>query len=145
MREYTRAPFFLIGHDWGAIIALKFQKKYPQHVLKLALFDVGIVRWHATPLNTLFHIVSIQLWWALAYAISQAFSSILGDLMFKNFNLWSVRLPLCPAEDMHIHESDMTVSRCYPYYHFYRSKLLRNDELTLTFPTCPLLFMVLLK
>ncbi len=143
MREYTRTPFYLIGHDWGALVALKFQNKYPKNVLKLVLFDVGMVRWHTARLNTILLILSTQVWWALAYLMSQTLSLLLGELMFKNFYLSPIRLPLCPLEELQIHESDLTVRRCYPYYQFFKSKLLLKDDVTVSFPSCPLLFMVL--
>jgi pimeloyl-ACP methyl ester carboxylesterase len=135
-------PLYVVGHDWGSVIALCFQNKYPELVKKLCLLDVGIVKPENAPIVDLVKILIYQWWWAIAYVIAQLLSFALGDMVFKSYMLFKPLLHPCPEDSLHIPVTDMTVARCYPYYQFWEA-MLTGKPVKAVYPTqnCPLLFM----
>lgn len=140
--EHTKAvPCFVVGHDWGSVVALLFQNKYPAKVSRMCLLDVGIARPEHLPIIGLVLILMYQLWWAFSYVISQALSFKLGDVMFKSYQLLKPFIHPCPNDTFQCPESDCTVGRCYPYFQFAKAMALGNP-VKVHFPSCPLLYMV---
>jgi pimeloyl-ACP methyl ester carboxylesterase len=135
-----KGPFFLVGHDWGALLALQFQNLYPFLVKKVILLDVGMLKPTTIPFKNLCLIILYQWWFAFAYIVSQLLSVALGNLIyFAYFKL--VFLHISPSERVDIPDEEMTVLKCYPYFQYWKAWIMGRIK-DPAFPSCPVLFMV---
>ena len=134
--------FDLIVHDWGAIIGLKYQNKYPEQVRKMVMLDVAMLEPHHTELKYKLRILCYQIWWAMCYFISQAISFQFGQLLFYiSICRPIVWLGPMPIEPLEIPSNEMTVAKCYPYYYLWRDKM-SGSWIEPKYPTCSLYYMV---
>lgn len=132
----------IIGHDWGAILSLLYENKYPQNVEKVVLLDVGILKPPEVPIVQLLLILLYQFWFAIAYILASTLNHTLGDIHFKLYYLPFLKfLSPCPNDTLTIPMKDFSVSRCYPYYHYWKGKFT-GTGVEPRFPSCPLLFLV---
>lgn len=131
----------LMCHDWGAYVGSLYQNKYSSRVKKLVLFDVGFINPYAITLHSSLIIASYQLWFAVAYFLSQTLHSLIGTFVFYSFFI-PIFKPLWPTMDkVHVPFKALTVEKCYPYYYFWR-RIIFSQSLVPKFPTCPLLYLV---
>ena len=110
----------LIVHDWGSIVGMLYQIRYPHMVARMVVLDVGILQF--PQLQHLFHMVFYQLSFALLYAFSQLVSVSVGNALFKAFlALLSVFRCLGPAphDRMHRPWAELHVEMCFLYFYFY--------------------------
>lgn len=134
-------PFHMIAHDWGAFYALLYTTRHPTAVSRLILCDVGMVDPFSLPILTIPYIIFYQLYFTVAYIISQVISMSLGNMIFWWCKAYFQFMMPTPHDRFHIPESEISVRKCYPYYYLWR-RLLTGSMLKVRFPTCPLLFMV---
>lgn len=134
------SPFLLVAHDWGAFFALLYTTRFPSQVSRLVLCDVGMVDPFALPVLTIPYILFYQVFFAIAYILSQVVSFSVGNAMFWGIKAFSFMMPT-PDDRFHLPVSEITVRKCYPYYYLWK-RLLTGTMLKAKFPTCPLLFMV---
>ena len=73
----------LILHDWGSIVGMLYQNKYPDNVQKLVVMDVGII--YFPELKYLFHMLLYQVTFALCYYLSQMLHINIGNFLYKCF------------------------------------------------------------
>ena len=76
------SPFLLVAHDWGAFFALLYTTRFPSQVSRLVLCDVGMVDPFALPVLTIPYILFYQVFFAIAYILSQVVSFSVGNAMF---------------------------------------------------------------
>ena len=69
----TPPPIYMVGHDWGSMIAQKYISKYPNGVRKAVLEDVGVVYPNPmdTPLTTLLGIMSYHTYLTFLFILSR--------------------------------------------------------------------------
>lgn len=133
----------LIIHDWGAIYGYIYQNHFPDRVDKIVSLDVGLIGGISSlPLRYIPVLLIYQIWFAVAYIISQTLSVGLGQIVFRLFHFVpgflrpSSEATPRPRHELHVHMG-------YLYYHFWRAFIFnRSRLLTGRFPTCPLLFIV---
>lgn len=131
----------LIIHDWGSYIGIVYENMFPQRVKCVISLDVGILTLPRFN-RTLFIILLYQLWFAIAYYISQRFSFKIGNNLFKLY-FTAVPNTVKVATSMPRPFKDVSVTMAYPYYHFWNSYLFhRENVFKPIFPSCPVLFMV---
>ncbi len=142
--KVTDSKFYLVAHDWGAFLGLRYENQHPELIEKLVLLDVGLLNPKNAPVKHILIVLLYQFWFAFAYVLSQTISVTLGNLVFKLFTWKPIAETLgpCPHEkESPIPMSELVVNKCYPYYHFWRCQLtlsLKEPK----YPSCPLLFMV---
>lgn len=149
MQETIRAvgllgkPYYLISHDWGAFFSLLYTTRHPQEVSKLILCDIGMCGPFTLPLSSVPFIAFYQLFFAVAYILSQALSKSLAESLFLAVGIKAFYNILSPPlfQRAEVHQSSLTVLKCYPYYHLWK-RLLTGTMLPQSFPVCPLLFLV---
>lgn len=137
----SSSPYILIAHDWGAFYALLHTTRNPTEVSKLILCDVGMVDPFSLPVLTIPYIIFYQVYFAIAYIISQAISMHLGNTMFWSLKKYFQFMMPTPHDRFHLAEKEITVQKCYPYYYMWK-RLLTGTMLKAKFPACPLLFLV---
>jgi pimeloyl-ACP methyl ester carboxylesterase len=133
---------YLVGHDWGAILALKYQNKYPNKIKKLALIDVGMLTLKTAALSQIAFLMLYQVWYALCYLVSQLFSKKLAEMLVMLFSLRIFDSLFVGVEEgkKRMREDNNVVLRCYVYFYLWRSILtgtLKDPKM----PTCPILFL----
>lgn len=133
---------YLVGHDWGAILAMKYQNKYPNKVKKLGLIDVGMLTLQTASLSQIFFLMLYQVWYALCYLISQVFSKKLAEVLVMLFSLKIFDSFSVGVEEgkERMREDSNVVLRCYVYFYLWRS-ILTGTLKDPTMPTCPILFL----
>ena len=137
---------YLIIHDWGSFLGMLYQNKYHQSVKKVVALDVGLGL--TKNIREIGVLLFYQLWFAIAYVISQAINYQLGNLFFKLF----LFLPFIkyisptPHDTLHRPISEISVHLCYPYYHLWKGLLFDKVRLRPPrFPSCPVLYLYGLK
>lgn len=154
LKTNEKEKIILVAHDWGSMMAQLFVQNYPDDVQKLILLDVGYMRYLSGIKQSLY--MSFYMTnWAIYYFISQAVSRKLGEILLAIFFTVSMYLlPIMPVykEPITIDRKELSVRRCYPYYHYFKLKILNDPGHTANTkhivlktrePTCPILYMVL--
>jgi len=158
------AKFDFVVHDWGSIIGLLYQNKYPNKIGKFITLGLlfnslsnifydhdcfyQISEWFSvhTPLGQMLIILLYQCWFAFSYVLSQVINFHLGDLFFKLFFSLPFRsyFTPCPHDKLPRPMDEISVELCYPYYYLYRDAFVGvNLFQSLKFPSSsPVLFMV---
>jgi len=111
--------FNFIIHDWGSFLGLCYENAYPERILKVVCFDVGILK--RPPILSVLRILFYQLYFALGFMISMLVSKILGNLallFFGKFISWTPLGP-CPHDTVNRGVLEVDMQMCYPYYHFW--------------------------
>lgn len=137
----SSGKFTFIAHDWGAFYALLYQTRHPDALSKLILCDVGMLEPANVPIATMPYLLVYQMYFAVVYAISQAISLYLGAVLFRLPKYCMQFMVPTPHDTFHLPEDEFTVRHCYQYYYVWRH-VLTGQVKPVTFPTCPLLFMV---
>jgi pimeloyl-ACP methyl ester carboxylesterase len=135
----------LVVHDWGSIIGMIYQNKYPTRVSRMVIFDVGIKK--QLSVYDGFVIVLYQWWFATAYIFSQILGNAIGKLIFYSYFLLSTALPiLSPVGNSKLKSTrpraEISVHMAYPYFHFWKSMISLDKSISYKFPTCNVLYMV---
>ena len=133
---------YLVGHDWGAIFAMRYQNKYPQKVKKLALLDVGMLSVHTAAPSQLAFIMMYQVWYSICYIISQIFSKGLASILVHLFSLPIFSSLFVGVEEVkpRMRVDNNVVLRCYVYYQMWKG-ILTGTMKDPKMPTCPVLFL----
>ncbi len=133
----------LIVHDWGSIVGMLYQNKYPDFVSRIVALDVGILMF--PKLKYAFHMIFYQASFAILYMFSQLISVTLFNILFKLYlifvHCFKPYLSPTPFDTVQRPFSDLHVEMCYLYFYFYMH-YLSGKIMMPNFPTCPLLFMV---
>jgi len=121
----SEASFALLVHDWGSYVGMLYQNAYPEKITRLITCDVGTMK-RPLYLKHLFVILLYQWWFAFAYLVSQAMSFTIGNAIFLLFFVIVNPLGLgpCPHDVAPRNFSQVDVSFAYPYYHFWKGRLL---------------------
>jgi pimeloyl-ACP methyl ester carboxylesterase len=135
--------FTMVAHDWGAYFALLFTTRHPTVLAKLILCDIGMCTPFSLSLMSIPPIAFYQLFFAVAYLISQTISLQLAERLFLSIGIKAFFNILSPPSFHRdeIPQSSLTVRKCYPYYYLWR-RLLTGRMLPQAFPTCPVLYLV---
>lgn len=135
----------LCVHDWGSIIGLLYENKYPHRIERLICFDIGIGIMHGRQPICMVYIIFVlyQVWWSFGYLVSQCCCYRLGDCIFKSYGALvpnccqPTALDILPrkAEDVDVH-------MCYIYYHFWKTFFCHRSQLPVpAHPSCPILYL----
>jgi pimeloyl-ACP methyl ester carboxylesterase len=130
--------FTLLAHDWGGQLSYLYLEKYSSFVSKYITVDVGLLEMKNTP----YSIFIYQAWFAIAFAFSQIFRTLLGTIVMVIIFLPGLRgfLPTrnenLPRKREHVH-----AGLCYPYYYKYRN-MIKGQYPKVIFPTVPTLYVV---
>ena len=138
----SNKTFTFIIHDWGSVVGMRYQNKYPKNISKLIIVDVGIV--YIPEVRYIFHFVLYQLTFAFSYFVSQLVNWYLGNVIFKIFLLILYKcrfLHPLPYDTIHRSFQDINVNMCYLYFYAYKH-FLTGSFVMPDFPDCPILFMV---
>lgn len=133
---------YLVGHDWGAILAMRYQNKFPDKVKKLTLVDVGMLTIKTAEPSQLAFILMYQLWYGICYIVGQIFSKWLATIMIKLFTL-PIFSPLFVGVEegrQRMQDDKDIVLRCYVYYQMWRAVAtgtMKDPKM----PSCPILFL----
>ena len=140
-----KSPFTLIVHDWGSIIGMLYQKRFPHKVKSMIIVDVGIKGPKDTSLWEILLIVLYQWWNAWAYIVSQLFGTYMGYVVMLCFATFFKAFPflqVCPYDKPHRPMQEvLDPHKLHLYYRFWRDFLM-GRPLRPPFPTCPFLYMV---
>jgi pimeloyl-ACP methyl ester carboxylesterase len=140
---------YLVGHDWGAYLSLKYENKYgAEKVQKLCLLDVGILSLGNCSFRQIASIFTYQSWLACIFLTSRIFGTLIA--YFCSFTIFCYCAPLLVSLD---HPVDVThfarfmwypgiVNKCYPYYQLWKGILTTGKVNAGRFPHSPLLFLV---
>jgi pimeloyl-ACP methyl ester carboxylesterase len=133
--------YTLICHDWGAFLGLLYQTKHFSKIEKLVLFEVGMSSINSIGYLNLFRISLYQLWFAVAFILSQLVSMKLGTL-FMSILLFPIFRPLLPCTDKPpVPDNQIHAGKCYPYFYLWKD-LLQLKEPHMKFPPMPTFYMV---
>lgn len=148
LAEEKADGFNFMVHDWGAFYGMCYQNAHPEHIKKMIIFDIGVVK--KPPTGDALRIVFYQIWFAVAFFITQlppsAFFRWIGDLCMVLYNLLFSWTPICPTnEQLPRGILNVTALQCYPYYYFWLGpsgfiRLGPKKMLRPRTPDCPTLF-----
>lgn len=146
-----RQKVVLCIHDWGSLVGILYENRHPERVASALLFDVAcsVGPGKAFPLllgaTPYFILALYQVWWSFAYAVGQALSPLLGDVVFALYNLCvpAFLTPVSVKRGIPRPRKEISIEMCYIYFSFWRGML--SDEVvrkrqTPRRLTCPLLF-----
>lgn len=136
----TSQPVMFIAHDWGSFFTQLYLTRYPDAASKLVLCDVGRKKVFFTRTEQ-FKMFFYQLYFAFAYVISQALGSTAGSIVLRMFVDTGLFKLVGPVPHDPIPEDIVTVQKCYPYYHFWKTILTGGKLPPLRLPSCPILFL----
>ena len=140
---------YLVGHDWGAYLSLKYENKYgAEKVQKLCLLDVGILSLGNCSFRQIASIFTYQSWLACIFLTSRIFGTLIA--YFCNYKIYKYFSPLFSSSQHPIdviHSAKFScfpniVNKCYPYYHLWKGILTTGKVKSGHFPHCPLLYLV---
>lgn len=141
----SKKKFSFVLHDWGSVVGMRYQNKYPNNISKLIVLDVGIV--YIPEIAYIFHFMLYQMTFGFSYMVSQLINWYIGNIIFKAFLLLIYKfrfLHPVPYDKIHRPFHDINVNMCYLYFyaymHFFCGKFIMPN-----FPNCPILFMVTYK
>lgn len=146
IKESDCDHYTFIVHDWGSVLGLLYQKQFPDHIKSMIVVDVGI-KDPTTPTSVweTFLILLYQWWSAFTYITTQFLGARVGQIMLLAFyGVLSILpfLKVCPHDSAHRPlEESMDPRLLHLYYRFWRDFFTGNPP-KLTFPTCPMLYMV---
>lgn len=134
-------PAPIVSHDWGAVVSLMYQTKYPETVSRLVLIDVGMINPANVGIKTIFYMTIYQVWFAICFLLSRFLGVVIGSVLM-NFFFLPIFAPLWPCTDAPpIPREEVSVDKCYPYYQVWAG-LLQGKPPKQKFPKCPTLFLV---
>jgi cis-3-alkyl-4-acyloxetan-2-one decarboxylase len=141
--------FTLVIHDWGSVLGLLYQNKYPERVKKIVCFDVGIIT--KPPFPDFAIIAFYQLWFCWGYFITMLTSWFAGRWIGQAWNLifavfFAKTIGPAPHDKINRPMMEIDVRMCYPYWQFYFGpdgyfRAGPKNMLRPRFPTCPIFFM----
>lgn len=141
------SPFTLIIHDWGSIIGMLYQKQFPDKVKSMILVDVGIKGPAPETIWGTILILLYQWWYAAAYIAAQILGERIGKIVllaYFGFVFLMPFLKVCPYDSFHRPTSEaVNPNMLHLYYRFWKD-FLSGYPMSLSFPSCPIFYMVLL-
>lgn len=138
--QYNEIQVHLVIHDWGALLGLLYENKYPQRISQIIDFDVGIMK---RPTGKSLRIVIFyQLWFAIGYILSQVFHRLIGDLFIVLYVLFPDSCkPTRSFEKLGRPLTELSSVMGYPYFHLWYLMLTGAPLPKPQHPSCPILFM----
>ena len=139
MRGQPDKKVTLICHDWGCYLGALYENKHPSHVKRMVMLDVGTSIDYS--FFNVFIILFYQLWFSIAYLVSQTINGHLGQVVFL---MYSIVSPLVgPVSDRPSRKlREISVTQCYVYYQFWKAMIFsRKQVMRPRFPSCPTLFL----
>ena len=128
----SKHKIVLVGHDWGAILAYRIERDYPNWVEKLVTMDVG---GHLKPESVGHKLFLVSYQWYLIFAfLVGKISPPVGNFLSRKF----ARMSRAPERETV--RSEMN----YLYFYYWRAALLpryRHQPLKNYQPSRPLLFL----
>ena len=79
------STFNLVIHDWGSHFGLLLENIIPQRIEKVVVLDVFMCRGSKLSTHQVIIMMIYQLWFAIAYVLSQLFGHYIGQFSFLLF------------------------------------------------------------
>lgn len=160
LKKQGKSSCVLMTHDWGAVLGLMLQHKYPELVTKMVMHDVQLSFFdssnHTYRVPFILAIGVLYQWWlATAFLISSI--PALGPPIGNSMTRFMAGSPFGQGATFCVQGAVLPVSRCraamnYPYFYFqlfffsewlgllqdynHRHSIPKRDP----FPSCPTLF-----
>lgn len=138
------SQFTLVVHDWGSIIGGIYENKRSERVKRMVMLDVGIKK-KLSPYEAVV-ILLYQLWFSIAYTVSQLFGLAIGNIVYYSFIVFATCFPFLTVQSGKMviprPREELGVHMCYPYFQFWKATLTLDPSVKVKFPSCPLLYLV---
>jgi pimeloyl-ACP methyl ester carboxylesterase len=138
-------PFTLVIHDWGSIIGMLYQKRFPEKVKSMILVDVGIKGPVPESIWETVLIVLYQWWYAVSYIITQIMGAHIGKIILLGYFGLVFTLPflkVCPYDTFHRPTNDAINPQLLHIYFRFWKDFFSGRPMKLSFPSCPIYYMV---